>query len=378
MPNEVQYAFPAGDESDGSNDKWDIGSSKYKKDPLIEVTHIHTSNLAINTGDVQLVHQLLENGLDVETKLGFERTPLMCAMHVAHYDIAKFLLHIGASANFGRYTVLMHAWLLPARSSSEIVKIVKCVELLLSRNADHNTFNKSRMTSLMLVSRDGYSQVINLLVSHGAEVNSQGENGYTVLTVAVQYGREEPVLKLLQLGADKTKAGKIEDFGYVSSKRPQIGISNPEDQQKVLSVVKEMHLDRVDLDTLSQLENINSGSEELYNFLIKTVQNVISRFSRGASELVLSLDPKKEAQAICNELVAQTGDQQKEVTSLPLFLLSLLGHSERMNESPVSLSSIRPCTPFYCPLFPSGPIPNFSQTRVNSHFAPSLCVGSCV
>uniref|UniRef100_A0A4W5RAR1 Uncharacterized protein n=1 Tax=Hucho hucho TaxID=62062 RepID=A0A4W5RAR1_9TELE len=335
MPNEVQYAFPAGDESDGSNDE------------------------AINTGDVQLVHQVLEYG-------------------------------------------------------------------------------RSRMTSLMLVSRDGYSQVINLLVSHGAEVNSQDENGYTVLTVAVQYGREEPVLKLLQLGiaadidkvfkrpqvntngttltrndnslaklcdielllhginleyqSDIMVAGEFSRCSYCIL--PQIGISNPEDQQKVLSVVKEMHLDRVDLDTVSQLENINSGSEELYKFLIslrqqccyltETVQDVISRFPPRASELVLSQDPKNEGQAIYNELVAQTGDLQKEVTCLrnlapaTIFLLSLLGHSERMNESPVSVSSIWPCTPFHCPLFPSGPIPNFSQTRVNSHFAPSLCVGSCV
>ncbi|KAK6317907.1 hypothetical protein J4Q44_G00111980 [Coregonus suidteri] len=270
------------------------------------------------------------------------------------------------------------------------------------------------MTSLMLASRDGYSQVINVLLSHGAEVNSQDENGYTALTVAVQYGREEAVLKLLQLGADKTlknKAGKsAADLAKVF-KRPQIarilaspgdaltngqvtsskdetlfkffkrdpdppadskeslaklcdielllhglnleylsdimlenditwsylvtmekddlekiGISDPEDQQKVLSAVKEMHLDRVDLDTVGQLENIDSGSEELYNFLIslrqqccyltETVQDVISRFPRRASELVLSLDPKKEAQAICNELVAQTGDLQKEVACL--------------------------------------------------------------
>ena len=41
-------------------------------------------------------------GLDVEAKLGFEWTPLMCAVHVAHYDIAKLLLDIGASSNFGR------------------------------------------------------------------------------------------------------------------------------------------------------------------------------------------------------------------------------------------------------------------------------------
>uniref|UniRef100_A0A8C8HMN9 Ankyrin repeat, SAM and basic leucine zipper domain containing 1 n=1 Tax=Oncorhynchus tshawytscha TaxID=74940 RepID=A0A8C8HMN9_ONCTS len=249
-------------------------------------------------------------GLDVEAKLGFEWTPLMCAVHVGHYDIAKLLLDIGASANFNQYTVLMAACMASARED----KMVKCVELLLSRNADQHIQqvrdSVSRMTSLMLVSRDRYSQVINLLVSHGAE-----------------------------LGADKTKAGKIAADTAKVFKRPQvktnqttychiiyfyIGISNPEDQQKVQSVVKEMHLDRVDLDTLSLLENINSGSEALWNFLIslrqqrccltETVQDVISRFP--PRRLVLSLDPKEEAQAICNELVAQAGDLQKEVTCL--------------------------------------------------------------
>ncbi|XP_029524743.1 ankyrin repeat, SAM and basic leucine zipper domain-containing protein 1 isoform X1 [Oncorhynchus nerka] len=425
MSNQVEYAFPAGDESDGSNDEWDIGFSKSIKVPLIESTDagvpeaedkVSTLKRAINTKDVQLVQQLLDNGLDVETRLGFEWTPLMCAVHMAHYDIAKLLLDRGASANFSRdqYTVLMAA----CTASASEDKIVQCVELLLSRNADPNTFTRSRMTSLMLASRDGYSQVINLLLSHGAEVNSQDENGYTALSVAVQYGREEAVLKLLQLGADKTLKTKAEksaaDLAKVF-KRPQIarilaspgnaltngqvtsskeetlfkffkrdadlsadskerlaklcdielllhglnleylsdimlenditwsylvtmekddlekiGISDPEDQQKVLSAVKEMHLDRVDLDTVNQLENIDTGSEELYNFLIslrqqccyltETVQDVISRFPRRASELVLSLDPKKEAQAICNELVAQTGDLQKEVACLKNLL----------------------------------------------------------
>ncbi|XP_024235825.1 ankyrin repeat, SAM and basic leucine zipper domain-containing protein 1 isoform X1 [Oncorhynchus tshawytscha] len=425
MSNKVEYAFPAGDESDGSNDEWDIGFSKSIKVPLIESTDagvpeaedkVSTLKRAINTKDVQLVQQLLDNGLDVETRLGFEWTPLMCAVHMAHYDIAKLLLDRGASANFSRdqYTVLMAA----CTASASEDKIVQCVELLLSRNADPNTFTRSRMTSLMLASRDGYSQVINLLLSHGAEVNSQDENGYTALSVAVQYGREEAVLKLLQLGADKTLKTKAEksaaDLAKVF-KRPQIarilaspgnaltngqvtsskeetlfkffkrdpdlsadskerlsklcdielllhglnleylsdimlenditwsylvtmekddlekiGISDPKDQQKVLSAVKEMHLDRVDLDTVDQLENIDTGSEELYNFLIslrqqccyltETVQDVISRFPRRASELVLSLDPKKEAQAICNELVAQTGDLQKEVACLKNLL----------------------------------------------------------
>uniref|UniRef100_A0A8C7R5K7 Ankyrin repeat, SAM and basic leucine zipper domain containing 1 n=1 Tax=Oncorhynchus mykiss TaxID=8022 RepID=A0A8C7R5K7_ONCMY len=282
-------------------------------------------------------------GLDVKAKLGFEWTPLMCAVHVAHYDIAKLLLDIGASSNFDQYTVLMAACMASARED----KMVKCVELLLSRNADQHIQQVrdcvcvSRMTSLILVSRDGYNQVINLLVSHGAEVNSQDENGYTVRMVPTSPG-------VMPLGSDKTKAGKIAADTAKVFKRPQIffyaeyhlfsGNENDitwsylltrekddqgegkkglhvslSDQQKVLSVVKEIHLDRVDLDTLSQFENINSGySTNLVFFLLESTNSL----PLSNPQLVLSLDPKEEAQAICNELVARTGDLQKEVTCL--------------------------------------------------------------
>lgn len=37
MLNEIGYAFPAGDESDGSNDEWDIGYSDNNKKPCAEV-----------------------------------------------------------------------------------------------------------------------------------------------------------------------------------------------------------------------------------------------------------------------------------------------------------------------------------------------------
>lgn len=44
----------------------------------------------------------LWTGVDVETRLGFEWTPLMCAVSVANYDLAKLLLDRGASANFSK------------------------------------------------------------------------------------------------------------------------------------------------------------------------------------------------------------------------------------------------------------------------------------
>lgn len=37
MLNDMGYAFPAGDESDGSNDEWDIGYSDNNKKTCAEV-----------------------------------------------------------------------------------------------------------------------------------------------------------------------------------------------------------------------------------------------------------------------------------------------------------------------------------------------------
>ncbi|KAJ8395689.1 hypothetical protein AAFF_G00029260 [Aldrovandia affinis] len=421
MQNEVGFGFPAGDESNGSEDEWDIGYSKKPESSNISVPgpeedQVTTLKRAINTGNVELVEHLLDSGMDVESRLGFEWTLLMCAVHVAHYELAKLLLDRGASANFSKdqYTVLMAA----CTASAAEDKISKCVELLLSRNADPKAYDKSHMTSLMMAARDGYSQVINQLVSHGAEVNTQDANGYTALAMAVQYGKEKAVLKLLQLGADKTiktKSGtsmselankhpqisrilasprdprgdgevlskeetlfkffkqnpepptatkesseKLSDielllhglnleylsdimlenditWSYLSTMEKEdlekIGITDPEDQRKVLSAVQEMHLDVVDIDTFARLENIDSSSEELYNFLIslrqqccyltETVQDIVNRFPRQVSELVLTWDPKQDSQSVCNDLVIQTTNLQREVTCLRNMLTKM-------------------------------------------------------
>ncbi|XP_039882475.1 ankyrin repeat, SAM and basic leucine zipper domain-containing protein 1 [Simochromis diagramma] len=426
MANFMDYAFAAGEESDGSEAEWHISPYSDKTSGCIkELDAVHQQGedsvsalkKAISNGDTDTVKQLLDNGVDVETRLGFEWTPLMCAVSVANYDLAKLLLDRGASANFSKdhWTVLMAS----CTASASEDKIARCVELLLSRNADPNMVDRSQMTCLMLAARDNYSKVLNLLVSHGAEINVQERNGYTALTIAVQYGREEAVLKLLQLGADKTirtKTGKspadlaesfkhrqisrilasssnisnaqafgsVEDtlskffktnsefptpkesvsklddlelllhglnLGYLTDIMTEnditwsylltmeeddlkkIGVTDPEDLKKVLTAVQQMHLDKVDLETIRQLGPADSGSEELQNFLIsisqqccyltETIQDVLNRFPRQPAQLVFSLDPKKEAQTICNQLVVQTKDLQKEVTCLRNLLCQM-------------------------------------------------------
>uniref|UniRef100_A0A3Q2QJF1 Ankyrin repeat, SAM and basic leucine zipper domain containing 1 n=1 Tax=Fundulus heteroclitus TaxID=8078 RepID=A0A3Q2QJF1_FUNHE len=424
MVSYTDFAFPAGDESDASNDEWDISSHSENKtlgnkdlgSPVADGgDNVSVLKKAINGGDAVTVKQLLDNGMDVETNVYYGRTPLMYAVSLANYDIAKLLLDRGASANFSKdhWTVLMAS----CTASAAEDEIARCVELLLSRSADPNMVDRSQKTCLMLAARDGYTKVINLLLSHGAEINIQDSKGYTALSIAVQHGREEAVLKLLQLGADKTirtKYGKspaelaelhkrtqiarilasssqlsavpastsIEemlsqlfktnsdavskeretkldelelllhglDLGYLTDILAEhditwsylftmdeedfekIGITDPVDRQKLLSAVQQMHLDKVDLDKI-QLGTGDSGSEDLQNFLLsvghqccyltETLQDVISRFPRQASQLIISLDPKKEAQIACKQLIVQTQDLQKEIICLHNLLCQL-------------------------------------------------------
>ncbi|XP_004086272.1 ankyrin repeat, SAM and basic leucine zipper domain-containing protein 1 isoform X1 [Oryzias latipes] len=428
MADFTEYAFPAGAESEGSNDESDIScgvettylpkeSGEKDHDSTFKCEDVWMMKRAISKGQTDEVIRLLDNGMDVDTKLEFGWSPLMFAVNMANHDLAKQLLDRGANANFTKdqWSVLMAS----CTASASEDKITRCVELLLSRNADPNVVDRSQMTSLMLAAREGYSKVINLLVAHGAKLDVQDSSGYTALAVAVKYGREKAVLKLLQLGVDKTiktKSGKspvdlaeffkhpqiakilnsssqIDNVGAFGSteeslsrffktncetpptkesvtrlndlelllhglnlshltevmtenditwsclltmKREdleKIGITDPEDQEKVLNVVQQIHLDKIDLNTLCQLRVVYNGCEDLQNFLIsvnhqccyliEVIHDVVSRFPRQTSQLVFSLDSGKEAQSTCRQLVLQIKDLEKEVSCLHSLLCKM-------------------------------------------------------
>ncbi|XP_039617335.1 ankyrin repeat, SAM and basic leucine zipper domain-containing protein 1 [Polypterus senegalus] len=207
-------AFAAGLESEESDDDYDIeifcqSGKQVSKVHSPMKNDEHTLKMALSSGDIGLVESLLNDGMNIESQVVFGWTPLMCAVNASHFELTQLLLDRGANANASKdkYTALMAA----CTASGLEEKIVKCVELLLLRNADPNVSNNALMTPLMFASRDGYIQVITLLVSHGAELDSQDQRGYTALLYAAHYGKECAVLELLKLGANpliKTNDGR--------------------------------------------------------------------------------------------------------------------------------------------------------------------------
>ncbi|EHB10170.1 Ankyrin repeat, SAM and basic leucine zipper domain-containing protein 1 [Heterocephalus glaber] len=164
---------------------------------------------ALTTGDTSLVEELLDSGIDIESIFCYGWTPLTYAASVANIELVRVLLDRGANASFNKdkQTILITA----CSAHGSEGQILKCVDLLLSRNADPNVACRRLMTPIMYAARDGHPQVVALLVVHGADINAQDENGYTALTWAAHQGHKNVVLKLLELGANKmlqTKDGK--------------------------------------------------------------------------------------------------------------------------------------------------------------------------
>ncbi|XP_046763122.1 ankyrin repeat, SAM and basic leucine zipper domain-containing protein 1 isoform X5 [Gallus gallus] len=195
-----------GDEDYESDDEdcWDIGVACRGPQQLDQVSPADKKDAfqkALTSGDVSLIEELLNSGIDIEANIQFGWTPLMHAASVADYAVVRLLLDRGANACFeiDKYTVLMAAC---AAHASE-KKILKTVELLLSRNVDPNLTCRKQMTPLMYAARKGYSHVVSLLVAHGSHVNAQDENGYSALIWAAHHGHKNVVLMLLELGADK-------------------------------------------------------------------------------------------------------------------------------------------------------------------------------
>ncbi|XP_062991073.1 ankyrin repeat, SAM and basic leucine zipper domain-containing protein 1 [Elgaria multicarinata webbii] len=199
----------AGESSESDDDGWDIGvvsKASPQKQHLDETLHIDEKEKALKKalmdGNLSVIEELLDLGVNVESTFKFGWTPLMYAASVANVELMHILLRRGADASFDKdqYTVLMAAC--TAHASED--QILKSVELLLSRNANPNAACRKKMIPLMYAAREGHPKIVALLVAHGSEINVQDESGYTALTWAARQGHKKVVFKLLELGADKS------------------------------------------------------------------------------------------------------------------------------------------------------------------------------
>lgn len=100
------------------------------------------------------------------------------------------------------------------------------IQLFLSAGMSARTRNSvNGMTAVMNAALEGHSEVIEVLVENGAELNAQNKDGWTALMLAALKGHSEVVHVLLEKGADirlKNTAGWTALKAASGSQHPEI------------------------------------------------------------------------------------------------------------------------------------------------------------
>ena len=152
--------------------------------------------MAANTGDMETVRALLDDGADVNAKTNNGATALFAAATKGYAEIVRILLDRGADANArdqnGRTALHVGA----EKGNTDIVQI------LLEKGAELSLMGADNKTALMESVEKNHIDTVRALLEAGAEVNAQNEMGVTALMVAARNGNPETIEALLDGGAD--------------------------------------------------------------------------------------------------------------------------------------------------------------------------------
>ncbi|XP_065580502.1 uncharacterized protein LOC136040233 [Artemia franciscana] len=160
-----------------------------------EKTPLH---YAIDLCNKEIVEILVANGADVNIKCN-NVTPLISAIKNNHKEIVEVLIANGANINAicGMPSVMIELKTKEKVNPANPIKVNPCKIYYPEDNP---------LAPLHVAAGKGYTEIINLLIARGAEVNAISTLGFTPLYLAAQYGHEEATKVLIEKNAN------IDDF----------------------------------------------------------------------------------------------------------------------------------------------------------------------
>ena len=159
---------------------------------------------AAREGKLNQVHQLLQEGADVNARRDGGSTALIDAALAGRTDIVNALLAQGAEVNLtddAGLTALSAAALGATGSSATKGGLAYLVSALIAKGANVNVVDNHGLTALMREAINGNVTNVKILVGAGADINVRINNGTTALEFATDRNHTEVVDLLKKAGA---------------------------------------------------------------------------------------------------------------------------------------------------------------------------------
>lgn len=243
---------------------------------------------AIREGDTAALQKLIAaSGPNVRDKR--ETTPLMYAAAFGNLQAMNTLIAAGADVN--------------AKNAFDITALMWCatdeakVRLLLEKGANANVRSKQGRTPLFIAaSSEPGSEIVKLLLDHGAELNPKGNPFDNPLIAAANANDAATVRLMLDRGSDL--GGPIGSFainiaamhGNVEMMKPLLERGVPVDEATPPSVAPPVKNGQIALGSFTPLiVAVSYGGADAVKLLLDHKANVNAQDVRGMTPLMLSL-----------------------------------------------------------------------------------------
>jgi len=155
-----------------------------------------------------IVSELLKAGADVHRREANGATALSGAAHLGHLEVVKELIDHGADVNAVAWMQTQETPVVDKRHDKTPLmlalhsKNTQLIGLLLKHGANPSYLSTDGISALSAAASIGYEEAIRLLLEHGANPDTIKHNGSTALNAAIVQNQIGAMRVLLQSGAD--------------------------------------------------------------------------------------------------------------------------------------------------------------------------------
>lgn len=260
--------------------------------------------LAAESGQVEIVQLLLDHRVDINAHDGNGVTALLLAIENNHPNVVKLLLEKGADTSIAITHRDEYQRKFPIRTGDTPLNIAiilghkDMVQDLLSKGASVNV-SIGGLNALTLAALHNHPEIVELLVSHGININTRTDFGATALLIAVENNHKDVIDVLLRLGADPS-------ISLQTSNTYHIKFNVEAEDTPLHAAIKLGHIDAVQ-SLLNKGANpdilgakghnalslaAEKGRVEIVELLINHGANINARSEMGATALLIAIEHK--------------------------------------------------------------------------------------